>query len=93
MNKNMTREDQISMASCAYGSRGSSVDFTVGAKWADAHPISPWISVEDDLSCNNPNNIHFGFTNSVLAIDDENNTFISGLQCVVLCPKHSKKYQ
>ena len=65
------------MASCAYSSRGSSIDFTVGVKWADAHPISPWISVEDDLPCNNPNNIHFGFTNTVLVIDDENNTFIA----------------
>ena len=48
----MTREEQISIASCAYGSRGSSVDFTVGAKWADSNPKSPWISVEDDLPCN-----------------------------------------
>lgn len=73
----MTREEQISIASCAYGSRGSSLDFTVGAKWADSNPKSPWISVEDDLPCNNPNNIHFGFTNNVLAIDDKNNTFIA----------------
>lgn len=36
-----------------------------------------WISVEDDLPCNNPNNIHFGFTNNVLTIDDENNTYIA----------------
>ena len=48
----MTREEQIAIASCAYGSRGSSIDFTVGAKWADSHPKSPWISVEDDLPCN-----------------------------------------
>ena len=73
----MTREEQISIASCAYGSRGSSIDFTVGAKWADSNPKSLWISVEDDLPCNNPNNIHFGFTNNVLAIDDKNNTFIA----------------
>lgn len=26
--------------------------FIEGAKWADAHPKSPWISVEDDLPCN-----------------------------------------
>ena len=56
----MTREEQIAIASCAYGSRGSSIDFTVGAKWADSHPKSPWISVEDDLPCNHdelkPNN-------------------------------------
>ena len=50
----MTREEQIAIASCAYGSRGSSIDFTVGAKWADSHPKSPWISVEEDLPCNNP---------------------------------------
>ena len=73
----MTREEQISIASCAYGSRGSSIDFTVGAKWADSNPKSPWISVEEDLPCNNPNNIHFGFTNTVLVIDEENNTYIA----------------
>ena len=73
----MTREEQISIASCAYGSRGSSLDFTVGAKWADSNPKSPWISVEEDLPCNNPNNIHFGFTNTVLVIDEENNTYIA----------------
>ena len=73
----MTREDQIAIASCAYGSRGSSLDFTAGAKWADSNPKSPWISVEDDLPCNNPDNIYFGFTTSVLAIDDKNNTFMA----------------
>lgn len=26
--------------------------FEAGAKWADANPKSPWISVEDDLPCN-----------------------------------------
>ena len=45
----MTREEQIAIGSCAYGSRGSSIDFTVGAKWADEHPKSPWISVKDKL--------------------------------------------
>ena len=75
--KTMAREDQIAIASCAYGSRGSSIDFTVGAKWADSNPKSPWISVEDDLPCNNPDNIYFGFTTSVLAIDDKNNTFMA----------------
>ena len=49
--KDMTRQDQIAIASCAYGSKGSSIDFTAGAKWADAHPISPWISVKDKLPC------------------------------------------
>lgn len=49
----MTRENEIAIASCAYGNRGSSVDFEAGARWADANPKSPWISVEDDLP-NNP---------------------------------------
>ena len=35
------------------------------------------ISVTDDLPCNNPNNIHFGFTNRVFAIDDNKNIFIA----------------
>lgn len=26
--------------------------FEKGAEWADTHPKSPWISVEDDLPCN-----------------------------------------
>lgn len=38
---------------------------------------SPWISVEEDLPCNNPNNIHFGFTNKVFAIDYNKNIFIA----------------
>ena len=48
----MTREEQIAIASCAYSSRGSSIGFSVGAKWADSNPKSPWISVEDDLPYN-----------------------------------------
>lgn len=34
----MTRKDQITIASCAYGSRGSCIDFEAGARWADNHP-------------------------------------------------------
>lgn len=51
--------------------------FEAGAKWADNHPKSPWISVEDDLPCDFPNNIHFGFTNIVLA-ETSNNDYIVG---------------
>lgn len=43
--------------------------FEAGAQWADNNPKSQWISVKDDLPCNYPNNIHFGFTNRVLATD------------------------
>ena len=48
----MTREEQIEITSLAYGCVGSGIDFEAGAKWADANPKSPWISVEDDLPCN-----------------------------------------
>ena len=51
--------------------------FEAGAKWADANPKSPWISVENGLPYNNPNNIHFGFTNKVFAIDENKNIFIA----------------
>ena len=51
--------------------------FMAGVDWADKHPKSPWISVEDDLPCNNPNNIHFGFTNRVLVIDKKGNLFVA----------------
>ena len=36
-----------------------------------------WINVDEDLPCNNPNNIHFGFTNKVFAIDYNKNIFIA----------------
>lgn len=51
--------------------------FYIGAKWADANPKSPWISVDDDLPCNNYDVIHFGFTNRVLVIDEHKNIFIA----------------
>ena len=28
------------------------IGFSLGAHWADTHPKSPWISVNDDLPCN-----------------------------------------
>lgn len=70
----MTREEEIEKASgklfnSASCSKTYKMGFEVGAMWADTNPKSPWISVEDDLPCNNPNNIHFGFTNRVLATD------------------------
>ena len=51
--------------------------FDEGVQWADSNPKSPWISVKDDLPCNNHNSIHFGFTNKVLVIDENKNIFIS----------------
>lgn len=61
----MRREDEIAIASCAYGSRGSSIDFTAGVKWADANPKSPWISIKDDLPCNHEELIDGNVTHPV----------------------------
>lgn len=73
----MTREEEIKKASgelfnSAPCSKTYKMGFEAGAMWADANPKSSWISVKDDLPCNNPNNIHFGFTNRVLATDGKN---------------------
>lgn len=46
-----------------------------GLKIADSNP--KWISIKDDLPCNYPNNIHFGFTDRVLATDGKINIFIA----------------
>lgn len=51
--------------------------FIEGAKWADANPKSPWISVDEDLPCNHEELIHYSSTNNVLVIDDQQNTFIT----------------
>ena len=85
----MTREEEISNAvdtiipipplrdGRTYEQALMATGFEAGIKWADSHPKSPWISVEEDLPCNNPNNIHFGFTNKVFAIDENKNIFIA----------------
>ena len=54
--ENMLQEDTY------YGPRDC---FEEGAEWADENPKSPWISVKESLPYDNPNNIHFGFTNRV----------------------------
>lgn len=76
----MTREEEINNAfeKALPATEGytpffcEKVAFRLGAEWADANPKSLWISVEDDLPCNYPNNIHFGFTNRVLVTDGKN---------------------
>lgn len=40
--------------------------FEKGAKWADANPKSPWISVDDDLPCNHEELTHSNYTDRVL---------------------------
>lgn len=57
----MAREEEIDNAKTAFYKRVLEDDyyydprdcFEEGAKWADEHPKSPWISVNDDLP-NNP---------------------------------------
>ena len=39
--------------------------FEAGVKWADSHPKSPWISVEDDLPCNHK---------ELISLDDKRDT-------------------
>ena len=59
--------------------------FYTGAKWADAHPKSPWISVEDDLPCNHSdliltyNDIPFS-TRRVLVITDIHTLFLCDMK-------------
>ena len=50
----MTREEEINKEACLREELVNidAESFIEGAKWADANPKSPWISVEDDLPCN-----------------------------------------
>ena len=68
----MTLQEKIKKKADGYGKLAPV--FLEGAKFALENQ---WISVEENLPCNNPNNIHFGFTNNVLVIDDNKNTFIA----------------
>ena len=70
----MTRQEEIHSVSNQLSelykcSKTFKMGFEAGVEWADEHPKSRWISVKDDLPCNNPDNIHFGFTNNVIATD------------------------
>ena len=55
--------------------------FYQGAKWADKHPKSPWISVNDDLPCNHSdlvltyNDIPFS-TKRVLVMTETHTLFL-----------------
>lgn len=68
----MTLQEKIQNKAEEYGELAPI--FLEGAEFA---LDNQWISVEEDLPCNNPNNIHFGFTNNVLVIDDNKNTCIA----------------
>ena len=46
----MTRDEQVTEATeYYYNDIGLRVAFEEGAQWADEHPKSPWISVEERL--------------------------------------------
>ena len=54
----MTREEEIANAAdktfpttAFYIPTFEILGFTFGAEWADKHPKSPWISVEEELPC------------------------------------------
>ena len=76
----MTREEEINNAfeKALPATEGytpfycEKVAFRLGAEWADENPKSPWISVKESLPNDNPNNIHYGFTNRVLVTNGEN---------------------
>ena len=55
----MTREEQIfevaeRHSEFEYNQTTYSNGFIDGARWADANPKSPWISIKKDLPCNHP---------------------------------------
>lgn len=66
----MTREEEIEKE--AYRQEElvnmDAESFIDGAKWADAHPILQWISVEDDLPCNHQELTHSNYTDRVLVL-------------------------
>lgn len=76
----MTRQEEIDHVKMTYH-KGLHYDpricFKEGIEWADNHPKSSWISIKDDLPCNYPNNIHFGFTDRVLTTNGKINIFIA----------------
>ena len=59
--------------------------FESGVKWADSHPKSPWISVDEDLPCNHSdlvltyNDIPFS-TKRVLVMTDIHTLFLCDMK-------------
>ena len=69
----MTREEEVRHAAYAEYCNSESICFTLlcnsfkqGAEWADNHPKSPWISVDNDLPCNHQDLTHSNYTDRVL---------------------------
>ena len=74
----MTREERVFEASKRFEESLTEKDlatlskddmcfaFQLGVKWAESHPESPWISVDDDLPCYHEELTHSNYTNRVL---------------------------
>ena len=88
--KNMTREEEIDNAKTAFYERVLEDDyyydprdcFEEGAKWADSHPKSPWISVDDDLPCNHEEMVHTNYTDRVL-VSSRNGFSEVAFMCII----------
>ena len=71
----MTREEEIinaanELCNSFRGGKTYKLGFEIGVKWADEHPKSPWISVDEDLPCNHEELLSKekeGYTESVMA--------------------------
>lgn len=97
LSKAMVRERRIDAAASKYieeNSAGGAVrisdhrdSFIEGAEWADTYPMSPWISVEDDLPCNHEEMYHMSesliCTDRVLTLVDN----VPVIMCMVFNDK------
>lgn len=97
LSKAMLRERKIDAAASKYiedNSVGGAVrisdhkdSFIEGAEWADTHPMTPWISVEDDLPCNHEEMYHMSesliCTDRVLTLVDN----VPAIMCMVFNEK------
>lgn len=68
----MALDEKIQKKAEGYGKLAPA--FIEGARFALENQ---WINVDENLPCDNPNNIHFGFTNKVLVKDEYKNIFIA----------------
>ena len=70
----MTREEEIinaanELCNSFSGGKTYKLGFEIGVKWADEHPKSPWISVDEDLPCNHEELIeNENYTKKVLVV-------------------------
>ena len=97
LSKAMLREREIDAAASKYiedNSVGGAVrisdhrdSFIEGAEWADTYPMTPWISVEDDLPCNHEEMYHMSesliCTDRVLTLVDN----VPVMMCMVFNDK------